>query len=360
MRVVGRLLERLQQTVGRGVAHRLGLLDHEDAAGRLERRAGGRGDHRLVDVGDEHLGGAARADPAEVGVGAAQGAIVGAGGIVGAVGEQGGGEGAGDGALAGPGRAAEEVGVRRASAGRQGGRQHRPGVRMVLEPGDGGHRCHVRGYRPGMPRGRLITIEGIDGTGKTTLAAGLLRSLADRIGAVELLREPGGVVASERIRDLVKDPAVVLCDRAEALLYAAARAQLVAERLIPLLEGGTWVVLDRFVDSSLAYQGAGRAIGIEAVRAINLFATMGLEADRTLLLRLDPAAARARAVARGEALDRLELEDEEFFARIAAGYDALARAEPKRLRVLDASRPADEVLAAAIAAIGDLTAVRVR
>ncbi|MEA2355114.1 MAG: dTMP kinase [Solirubrobacteraceae bacterium] len=211
-----------------------------------------------------------------------------------------------------------------------------------------------------MPRGRLITIEGIDGSGKTTLAAGLHAALAARVGEVELLREPGGVVASERVRELVKDPSVVLSDRAEALLYAAARAQLVAERLIPLLEQGTWVVLDRFVDSSLAYQGAGRALGIEAVRAINLFATGGLEADRTLLLRIEPAAARARAVARGEALDRLELEDEEFFVRIATGYDALARAEPKRLRVLDASLPAAAVLSAALAAVGDLVAARVR
>jgi dTMP kinase len=212
-----------------------------------------------------------------------------------------------------------------------------------------------------MPRGRLITIEGIDGTGKTTLAAALRRELAARVGAVELLREPGGVVASERVRDLVKDPTVSLCDRAEALLYAAARAQLVAERLIPLLEEGTWVLLDRFVDSSLAYQGAGRALGIEAVRAINLFATCGLEADRTLLLRLDPAAARARAAGRGEAPDRLELEDEEFFTRIAAGYDALARAEPKRLRVLDAALAPDAVLAAALAAVADLlSAARVR
>jgi dTMP kinase len=211
-----------------------------------------------------------------------------------------------------------------------------------------------------MARGRLITIEGIDGAGKTTLAAALQRALAERVGDVELLREPGGVVASERVRDLVKDPDVLLCDRAEALLYAAARAQLVTERLVPLLESGTWVLLDRFVDSSLAYQGAGRALGIEAVRAINLFATEGLEADRTLLLRIDPAAARARAAARGEAPDRLELEDEEFFARIAAGYDALARAEPKRLRVLDAAQPADRVLAAALAAVGDLVAVRIR
>ena len=211
-----------------------------------------------------------------------------------------------------------------------------------------------------MPRGRLITIEGIDGTGKTTLAGGLQRALAERVGPVELLREPGGVVASERIRALVKDPDTLLCDRAETLLYAAARAQLVAERLIPLLEAGTWVLLDRFVDSSLAYQGAGRALGIEAVRAINLFATVGLEADRTLLLRLDPAAARARAAGRGEAPDRLELEDEDFFTRIAAGYDALARAEPKRLRVLDAGRPPEAVLEAALAAVADLLPARAR
>jgi dTMP kinase len=205
-----------------------------------------------------------------------------------------------------------------------------------------------------MPRGRLITIEGIDGAGKTTLASGLLAALRTRVGEVELLREPGGVVASERMRELVKDPTVELCDRAEALLYAAARAQLVSERLVPLLEAGTWVVLDRFVDSSLAYQGAGRALGIEAVRAINLFATVGLEADRTLLLRIDPALGRARAAGRGEAPDRLELEDEEFFGRIAAGYEALARAERVRVRVIEADQPAERVLELALAATSDL------
>jgi dTMP kinase len=205
-----------------------------------------------------------------------------------------------------------------------------------------------------MPRGRLITIEGIDGSGKTTLAAGLVAALAERVGAVELLREPGGVVASERIRELVKDPGLELGDRAEALLYAAARAQLVSERLVPLLQAGSWVLLDRFVDSSLAYQGAGRALGIEAVRAINLFATVGLEADRTLLLRIDPAVGRARAAGRGEAPDRLELEDEEFFERIAAGYDALARAERARVRVIDAGQPAERVLELALSALADL------
>jgi dTMP kinase len=205
-----------------------------------------------------------------------------------------------------------------------------------------------------MPRGRLITIEGIDGAGKTTLANGLLEALVERVGEVELLREPGGVVASERMRELVKDPGIELCDRAEALLYAAARAQLVSERLVPLLEAGTWVVLDRFVDSSLAYQGAGRALGIEAVRAINLFATVGLEADRTLLLRVDPVLGRARAASRAQEADRIELEDDEFFARIAAGYDALARAERVRVRVIDAGQPPGRVLELALAAVSDL------
>src|SRR3954468_11445332 len=134
-----------------------------------------------------------------------------------------------------------------------------------------------------MVRGRLITIEGLDGAGKTTLAAGLARKLAEREIPAEALREPGGVELSERIRDLVKDPALTVGPRAEALLYAAARAQLVEERLAPLLEAGTWVVLDRFVHSSLAYQGGGRGLGVDAVRAINDFATGGLTPDRTVL-----------------------------------------------------------------------------
>src|SRR5581483_64542 len=109
-----------------------------------------------------------------------------------------------------------------------------------------------------------------------------------------LLREPGGAVVAERIRELVKDPALDVDPRAEALLYAAARAQLVAEVVEPALAAGRWVLLDRYVDSSLAYQGAGRALGVAAVRAINDFGTGGLAADRTLLLSIDPAGGRAR------------------------------------------------------------------
>jgi dTMP kinase len=159
------------------------------------------------------------------------------------------------------------------------------------------------------------------------------------------------VELSERIRELVKDPAIEIHPRAEALLYAAARAQLVATLVRPLLQEGTTVLLDRFVDSSLAYQGAGRGLGIEAVRAINSFGTGGMVPDRTLLLRIDPAAGRARQAGRGEAPDRLEREDAAFFSAIARAYDELAAAEPERFRVLDAGLAPDAVLAAALEAI---------
>jgi dTMP kinase len=202
-------------------------------------------------------------------------------------------------------------------------------------------------------RGRFITIEGLDGAGKTTLAEALRARLASE-RPVELLREPGGVELSERLRELVKDPGMRVDPRAEALLYAAARAQLVAERLEPLLAAGTWVLLDRFVDSSLAYQGAGRGLGIDEVAALNAFATGGLTPDRTLLLRLDPATGRARQQGRGQAPDRLEREADGFFATIAAAYDDLAAREPGRIRVLDAAAPADEVLSAAAEALADL------
>jgi dTMP kinase len=203
-------------------------------------------------------------------------------------------------------------------------------------------------------RGRLITIEGLDGAGKTTLATALAAALAPRVGTVELLREPGGVAAAERVRELVKDPRLEISDRAEALLYAAARAQLVAQKLAPLLQAGTWVLLDRFVDSSLAYQGGGRRLGVEAVREINRFATEGLEPDRTLLLRLDHHTLRERQRVRAQAPDRLERESEEFFARIADTYDALAAAEPDRIRVIDAAQPPGTVLEAALAEVADL------
>ncbi|TMK25303.1 MAG: dTMP kinase [Actinobacteria bacterium] len=207
-----------------------------------------------------------------------------------------------------------------------------------------------------MARGTLITIEGLDGAGKSTLAEALQRELSSRGVRVELLREPGGVELAERIRTLVKDPSLAVSPRAEALLYAAARAQLVAERLEPLLEDGALVLLDRFVDSSLAYQGAGRSLGVEQVRAVNLFATGLLEPDRTLLLRISPKAGRERQRERALEPDRLEREDEEFFAAIASAYDDLAREEPARVRVIDAGQAPEQVLDDALAAMQDLLA----
>jgi dTMP kinase len=202
--------------------------------------------------------------------------------------------------------------------------------------------------------GRLITIEGLDGAGKTTLASGLVAALRERGIDAHALREPGGVALAERIRAVVKDPELRVGARAEALLYAAARAQLVEEALRPLLDAGAWVVLDRFLDSSLAYQGAGRGLGIDAVRAINLFGTGGLQPDRTLLLRIDPVQGRARQAGRGEAPDRLEREADAFFRTIAAAYDELAAAEPERIRVLDATLPPAAVLSGALDAMADL------
>jgi dTMP kinase len=229
-------------------------------------------------------------------------------------------------------------------------REHAGGV-LARSLGGHHHRIVEAGAAtvPGMAPGRLITIEGLDGAGKSTLAA----SLAERLHA-RLLREPGGVDLSERLRSLLKDPALHVGAPAEALLYAAARAQLVEEQVRPLLESGVTVVLDRFVDSSLAYQGAARGLGVAAIAQINELATGGLRPDRTLLLRIPPSLGRARQRARADRPDRLEREGDDFFAAIAAAYDELARAEPERIRVIPASQNPERVLAAALAELADL------
>ena len=205
-----------------------------------------------------------------------------------------------------------------------------------------------------MSRGRLITIEGVDGSGKTTLATRLADALRAHGIEVRVLREPGGVQLAERIRQLVHDPALNIGPRTEALLFAAARAQLVVEALEPSLRAGTWVVLDRFVDSSLAYQGRGRSLGLEAIAEINRFATGGLTPDRTLLLKVLPELGRARARARQNSIDRLEQEHAEFFQAVGAAYEELAASHPERIRVIDATEPAERVLEAALSQISDL------
>jgi dTMP kinase len=193
-------------------------------------------------------------------------------------------------------------------------------------------------------RGLFVTFEGIDRSGKTTQA----RLLCDALGAEAIgVREPGGTAVGERVRDLLKDASTEIGPESEALLFAAARAELVARVIRPALEQGKVVVSDRFLDSSLAYQGAARGLGVEEVERINRFATGGLVPDLTLLLEIDPAAAAARA---GES-DRFEGEGRELQERVLTAYEQLAEADPGRWRRIDADRPADEVHAAVLAAV---------
>jgi dTMP kinase len=191
--------------------------------------------------------------------------------------------------------------------------------------------------------GLFVTFEGIDRSGKTTQAELLVKALGDRALAV---REPGGTELGEAVRAILKGP-TPLDARTEALLFAAARAQLVAEVIRPALDEGRVVVSDRFLDSSLAYQGDARGLGVEEVRRVNAFAVQDVEPDLTIYLALDPARAAERA---GEA-DRFEDEGAELQRRVAAAYEQLAAASPGRWRRVEGDRHA-EVLAAVEAALG--------
>ncbi|MBX5468863.1 MAG: dTMP kinase [Thermoleophilaceae bacterium] len=193
-------------------------------------------------------------------------------------------------------------------------------------------------------RGLFVTIEGIDRSGKTTQARMLCEALGDEALAV---REPGGTAVGERVRELLKDPAVEIGPRAEALLFAAARAELVARVIRPALEAGRVVVSDRFLDSSLAYQGGARGLGVEEVARINEWATGGLVPDLTILLAIDPRAAAERAGER----DRFEDEGSALQEAVLATYERLAAAAPERWRHVDAARAPEAVHSEVLAAV---------
>ena len=192
----------------------------------------------------------------------------------------------------------------------------------------------------------FISLEGIDGSGKTTQAKLLARALDDE---VLLVREPGGTETGERIRQILKDPHLELDPLAELLLFCAARAALVAQVVVPAREEGTDVVCDRFSDSSIAYQGAARGLGTERVEEICDLATGGVWPDLTILLRIDPTLA-AKRIGRRKA-DRFEEEGIELQRRVAEGYDEVARRHPERIRVVDADGDRKAVHEAVLAAV---------
>src|SRR5919108_3002384 len=193
-------------------------------------------------------------------------------------------------------------------------------------------------------RGLFVTFEGIDRSGKTTQAELLVEALGEEALGV---REPGGTEAGERVREILKDPAVALSPEAEALLFAAARSELVADVILPALDQGMVVVSDRFLDSSLAYQGGARGLGIEDVERVNHFAVRGLKPDLTFLLDLPPEDAAARA---GET-DRFEEEGSELQRAVETAYDRLVAADPERWRRIDATRSPAQIHEQVVASV---------
>lgn len=191
-----------------------------------------------------------------------------------------------------------------------------------------------------MSRGLYIALEGVEGVGKSTVAAALADVIAKSGGHDVLqVREPGGTPTGERIRHVLLDTEDAVAPWTEALLFSAARAQLAADVVLPALAAGTWVVSDRSVYSSLAYQGGGRGLGIDAVRAVNEPGLGAAWPDLVALLRLDVDL----GLARQESPDRIGAAGREFLGEVAAAFDGLAAAEPERFVVVDAAMPVADV-----------------
>ena len=184
----------------------------------------------------------------------------------------------------------------------------------------------------------FVTFEGLDGSGKTTQVELLAKHLREEGREVVTTREPGGSELGEQIREVLLHRAEDIVPWAEAALFAAARAQLVEKVVLPALERGADVVCDRYIDSSLAYQGIARGLGVDRVLEMNLQATRGLLPDRTILLTIDPGARRM-----GADRDRIEREEGEFVARVDSAYRELAELFPRRILQVDGSRDPDEV-----------------
>lgn len=199
-----------------------------------------------------------------------------------------------------------------------------------------------------MAIGKFITFEGGEGCGKSTQVR-RLKSELEKLGIrVLLTREPGGTALAEKIRTLLKDESEdPPCDRAELLLFLAARAQLTEKVIAPALASGVWVISDRFSDSTVAYQGYGRGLPLPLIRTANDFACGEIRPDMTVLLDVDPATAEARMRRREEdsatSADRIELAGDDFHRRLREGFDEIARSEPDRVKRVDAGGTPEEV-----------------
>lgn len=208
-----------------------------------------------------------------------------------------------------------------------------------------------------MNRGRFISLEGIEGAGKSTLVKSLSDALGSHGVAVLATREPGGTPLAEQLRSLVlaRGPERISAE-AEVLIMFAARAVHVENLIRPALAAGTWVICDRFTDATRAYQGAGRGVDAQLIEHLAGAVHSGLWPDRTLLLDLPVELGLARARARRGEPDRFESEQQRFFERVRDGYLAIARAEPARVRCIDASATAEAVQSQAWAALSGLLA----
>lgn len=189
----------------------------------------------------------------------------------------------------------------------------------------------------------LISFEGIDGCGKSTQIEKLTRYLKKKQAPVSVFREPGGTIVSEKVREILLDNDHHINEVTELLLFSAARSQLITEKVMPLLEKGEVVILDRFFDSTIAYQGYGRkSASLDHIHLLNEFATHGLAPDLTFYLKITPDEAAKRTA--GQIKDRMENAGTEFFSKVTAGYDQIASIH-KRVVIIDAMQSADIVFA---------------
>lgn len=196
-----------------------------------------------------------------------------------------------------------------------------------------------------MKKGLFITFEGPDGSGKTTVSTAVVERLQKEGYQVKYTREPGGSKIAEEIRSVILNPKNTEMDaRCEALLYAAARRQHLVEKVLPALEEGITVISDRFVDSSLAYQGYGRGIGVDEVYSINMFAIEGRLPDKTIYLDIDAKTGLDRINANRTSLDRLDQESEDFHNLVHKGYEEVVNIYKDRMVIIDASKAVESVI----------------